>query len=348
LRVEEALIFMFSPAVDFVEPSYRGGTSRPSHASSLSEEDLTGADRALLQLGRKLRQREYRFTTITPRSHRTVLARPRTKAPTLQDIFGWSRPFAEEELAPDILHELSEAQALQGSGTKLRSAIRFSTLGDQIFAHSAFPTEQGDSVFFGPDTYRFARALRQLIDTLPSRPMHILDVGAGSGAGGLSAAALLPNPPVVLTDINRNALRLSRINAVLNDIPNVRIVESDLYANVDGPFDLIISNPPYLVDPLARLYRHGGGTLGFELSLQIALQGLEHLAGGGLLFLYTGSAIVDGVDALHESLRERLRGRPVRFTYEEIDPDVFGEELENPPYDRADRIAVVAATIAVA
>jgi hypothetical protein len=35
----------------------------------------------------------------------------------------------------------------------------------------------------------------------------------------------------------------------------------------------------------------------------------------------------------------------VRFTYEEIDPDVFGEELEYSPYDRADRIAVVGVTI---
>src|SRR4051812_43803314 len=108
---------MFSPAVDLVESSYRGGTSRPSNAWSASEQELTAADRALVQLGRKLRQREYRFTTITPQSHRTVVARPRKKASTLQDIFGWSRPFAEGDLAPDILHELSEAQALQRSGT---------------------------------------------------------------------------------------------------------------------------------------------------------------------------------------------------------------------------------------
>jgi hypothetical protein len=38
----------------------------------------------------------------------------------------------------------------------------------------------------------------------------------------------------------------------------------------------------------------------------------------------------------------------VRFSYEEIDPDVFGEELAYPPYDRADRIAVVAVTIEAA
>jgi hypothetical protein len=44
-------------------------------------------------------------------------------------------------------------------------------------------------------------------------------------------------------------------------------------------------------------------------------------------------------------LAKGLAGRGVRWSYEEIDPDVFGEELEVAPYDRADRIAVVAATI---
>jgi hypothetical protein len=41
----------------------------------------------------------------------------------------------------------------------------------------------------------------------------------------------------------------------------------------------------------------------------------------------------------------RLQARNCDYTYEEIDPDVFGEELDNAPYDRADRIAVVALTV---
>jgi methylase of polypeptide subunit release factors len=306
---------------------------------------LSAADSALVDLGRQLRERGYRFITITPLSHRRVLARARNKAATLQDIFGWSRPFAEGDVEPGILGLLSEAGALERSGDQLRSLVRFSTLGDQLFAHSAFPTEQADAVFFGPDTYRFALALDHVIPTFPRRHMRVLDIGAGSGAGGLHAAALLHDASIVLTDINQNALRFSRINAVLNDVPNVAVIESDLYADVDGQFDLVISNPPYLVDSRARVYRHGGGTLGSDLSLKIAEQGIDRLAPGGALFLYTGSAIVDGVDAFHESLRERLNERPVRFAYEEIDPDVFGEELEASPYDQADRIAVVAVTM---
>ena len=336
-----------TPDRSVITPLATHSHSAPAHAGS----KLSAADQALAALGRQLRERGYRFTTITPASHGRVNARLPARAITLVDIFGWSRPFAEADLPAALLVDLAEAGALDRSDGRLRSTVRFSTLGDQLFAHSAFPTAQGDAVFFGPDTYRFARALRQLIATLqPRSSMRILDIGAGSGAGGLHAATLLHavSPQIVMSDINHNALRFSRINAALNDIPNVEVIESDLYAGVDGLFDLIISNPPYLVDPLARLYRHGGGELGSALSVEIAKQGIERLAPKGCLLLYTGSAIVDGVDALYESLRACSEHRAVRFSYEEIDPDVFGEELESPPYDRADRIAVVAAIMEVA
>jgi hypothetical protein len=117
-------------------------------------------DRALMRLGRDLLAQGYRFTTITPASHGMVQARPHERPPTLRDIFGWSLPFLPEHLPPHMLAALIEAGALVGLAGRSRSAVRFSTLGDQIFVHSAFPTEQADAVFFGPDTYRFARAVR--------------------------------------------------------------------------------------------------------------------------------------------------------------------------------------------
>ena len=317
-------------------------------ASDRAGRSLTTQDRALLQLGQALRGRGYRFTTPTPLTHRRVIARQANRPCSLADVFGWSRTFLASDVDAGLLGLLREAQALEAAGSGFRCQVRFSTLGDQLFAHSAFPTEGADAVFFGPDTYRFARAIGQLATRLKARAgMRVLDVGAGSGAGGLHAAASLRHvsPQITLTDINEHALRFCRINAALNDVEPVDIMESDLYANVSGRFDLIVANPPYLVDPLARLYRHGGGALGAALSERIAIQGIERLAPGGSLLLYTGSAIVDGVDALHETLRERLSGHAVRFSYEEIDPDVFGEELESAPYDAADRIAVVAAII---
>jgi release factor glutamine methyltransferase len=179
--------------------------------------------------------------------------------------------------------------------------------------------------------------------------MRILDVGAGSGAGGLHVAAHTAEflPSVTLSDINRRALRFCAVNAALNGVPGVSIVESDLFAGIPGVFDLIIANPPYLVDPLARTYRHGGGAFGFELSLRIVRQGLSRLSPGGRMLLYTGSAIVNGSDLFHAALVSELAGRDVGLSYEEIDPDVFGEELEHAPYDRADRLAVVGVTIDV-
>jgi methylase of polypeptide subunit release factors len=323
-------------------------SSAPRQPIAFPKPPSTHVEHALVRLGQLLRDADYRFVTISPATHRRVLSRSSRRRPTLADIFGWSRPFAQDDLPAPMLNALRDADVLVASGAALRSAVRFSTLGEQIFAHSAFPTEQADAVFFGPDTYRFARATRHLIDQgRPRTGLRVLDLGAGSGAGGLHAAALLHAalPHIVLADINAHALRFSRINAALNQVDRVEVVESDLYRGVDGAFDLIISNPPYLVDPLARTYRHGGGAFGAALSIEIAEQGVERLAPGGRLLLYTGSAIVEGHDALHETLRARLATLPVRFSYEEIDPDVFGEELDAPPYDQVDRIAVVAAKI---
>lgn len=319
-------------------------------AARASPRPPDSADLALLELGRALKEAGYRFTTITPASHARVVAREASKPPSLTDIFGWSRRFRPHQLDRRLAELAGAAGVLLARGEWLTSSVRFSTLGAQLFVHSAYPTDQADAVFFGPDTYRFARTIGSTLGGMAverNRRLRILDVGAGTGAGGLHAAALARRvrPSVTMTDINRRALRYCRINAALNGIDDVRVVESDLFANISGSYDLIIANPPYLIDKLARTYRHGGGALGSDLSVRFVTDGISRLARGGRLLLYTGSAIVGGRDGLHETLSERLRGCGLRMTYEEIDPDVFGEELGHPPYDRADRIAVVAVTI---
>lgn len=344
---------------------------------------------ALLALGRELRVLGYRFTTISPASHARVNARGGNElGTTLADVFGWSRPFRAEALAPRVVALLAQAGELARDGELLRSRVRFSTLdpafsdgtcgtagvpfktppnaaiaelrepipaargnaaADHIFVHSAFPTEAPDSVFFGPDTYRFARALRGSLAGFAAGPRpRIVDLGCGSGVGGLYLAALLApesRPRIVLADINPKALRYAQVNAALNGVPGACCVGSDLWGNIEGPADFIISNPPYLVDAAARAYRHGGGNWGFALSLRLVAESLDRLAPGGRFLLYTGAPIVGGVDLFREALSPLLARRGLPFAYEEIDPDVFGEELAHPPYDRADRIAVVALTI---
>jgi len=306
-----------------------------------------GERKALVELGDLLRASEYAFTTITPLSHQRVCARQSPAQPTLRDVFGWSHSFRETDLSQDVFATLNKAGAAERAGERFRSNVRYSTLGDQLFVHSAFPTEEADAVFFGPDTYRFARTIRSVdLGNLADRPL-ILDVGAGTGAGGLYAARILRHrsPQIVLSDINERALQFSAVNAALNKVTNVSFVNSDLYAEIDGSFDLIISNPPYLVDARTRTYRHGGGEFGSGLSLRILQEGVPRLSRGGLLVLYTGTAIVRGVDPFRDAVLGLLQADSVSLTYEEIDPDVFGEELEASPYDRADRIAAVAVVV---
>ncbi|RMF06428.1 class I SAM-dependent methyltransferase [Candidatus Woesearchaeota archaeon] len=72
----------------------------------------------------------------------------------------------------------------------------------------------------------------------------ILDIGCGYGAVGIALAREFPNAEVVMSDVNRRALKLATINAKQNNVSNVQILESFLYDNIKGKFDLILSNPP--------------------------------------------------------------------------------------------------------
>jgi release factor glutamine methyltransferase len=74
---------------------------------------------------------------------------------------------------------------------------------------------------------------------------RVVDVGTGSGAIALSLARELPNAHVTATDTSADALALARENAAANGL-QVELVETDLLAGLTGPFDLVVSNPPYV------------------------------------------------------------------------------------------------------
>jgi release factor glutamine methyltransferase len=74
---------------------------------------------------------------------------------------------------------------------------------------------------------------------------RILDVGTGTGAIALALKQERPDAIVVATDLSADALALAQENAEANEL-DVRFVEGDLLAGVDGPLDLVVSNPPYV------------------------------------------------------------------------------------------------------
>lgn len=297
---------------------------------------------ALLQW---LDAQDYDFVPPTPATHARVLARPgRDSARDIRDIFGWSRPFDAGLLPAGLFDTLFRAGLVEREGDRCRAAIRAARLRGMVFVHSAYPTDDRHSVFLGPDSYRFADLIAAEMPVLKTGA-RILDYGAGAGVGGLTAARIAgPEPEIVLADVNAQALEMARANAAHAGVAAVTIAARGP-DDAPGAFDLILMNPPYLMDKDERAYRHGGGLHGGQLSVAWAAAGAGKLAPGGRLILYTGAAIVDGVDVVQRALAPLIAETGCSLRYRMIDPDIFGEELESERYRDVERIAVVAAVI---
>ncbi len=306
--------------------------------------DLDEPDLALLDLHSRLVAHDYRFTTPTPASHARVIARGEGRpAEGLRDILGWSLPFAPDVLPRDLRDMLRAGGMLDETQPHHRSRVRVSSVGAHNYLHSAYPTTAEDAVFLGPDSYRFANLITaELSARAPALGSRIVDIGVGAGVGAITASDFCGDATIFATDLNPQALRLARINAAQAGIA-ITFVETSGLAGLTGAFDLALINPPFIVDVEARTYRHGGDMHGGRLSLDLAGEALTRLAPGGRLILYTGSAIIDGVDRLREALAIAASGHGCSFRYGEIDPDVFGEELATPAYADVDRIAAVSA-----
>jgi len=82
---------------------------------------------------------------------------------------------------------------------------------------------------------------------------RILDVGTGTGAIALALKQERPDARVVATDRSADALQLARENATANEL-DIDLVQADLLDGIAGPFELVVSNPPYVgADELASL-----------------------------------------------------------------------------------------------
>lgn len=301
------------------------------------------ASAALLELLGRLSELGYDFVTPTPATHDLVARRRSAIAGTaLRDVFGWSRPFTPDLLPADLLDLVRQAGVVREAVESLHLTVRVSSVEGRLYLHSA-PGRDPNAVFLGPDSYRFARFLRQALGGRTTTGVA-LDIGVGAGVGAATLAAAWPGARVLATDVNPRALELARINLAHAALA-VELVEASGLPTEPERFDLIVANPPYIAGEGGRTYRDGGDQLGAALALEWAKAGVDRLTSGGRFLLYTGSAIVDGRDGVRAALADLTTRRGLRLDYEEIDPDVFGGTLRNAAYRDVERIAAVGAVL---
>lgn len=151
-----------------------------------------------------------------------------------------------------------------------------------------------------PETERLVELLIEKFGNQP--PASVLDVGTGSGCIGLSLAKSWAGTAASfsLIDISEDALELARLNASrlgLNGT-SIRFIRSDLFEKVDGVFDLIVANLPYIPageipalspevrrDPLRAL---DGGVVGTEIIARFITDCQARLKSGGWIAMEIG------------------------------------------------------------
>jgi len=147
------------------------------------------------------------------------------------------------------------------------------------------------------------RCLELLADHLEPR---VLDIGVGSGAIALAIADEHPGARVVATDNSPGALALAEENRARTGLSGrVELVRGELFAGLDGPFDLIVSNPPYVksgeidaLEPEVARFEPREALVAHGATEAIAKQALPRLVPGGPLVLETADGEAPNVAAL--------------------------------------------------
>jgi len=162
-----------------------------------------------------------------------------------------------------------------------------------------------------PETETVVEAALAAIDAggPRARPLRIADLGTGSGAILLALLSELPNASGVGTDVSVPALSTARNNARGLGLERAKFLACDIAAALRGPFDVIVSNPPYIASPaiaaLAPEVRDydprgalDGGTDGLDFYRCIAAAAPPLLAPGGALIVELGAGQSQAVAAL--------------------------------------------------
>lgn len=248
-----------------------------------------------------------------------------TAATALLDSKEHLRDTARRDAEFLLLHQLglSRAQLLTDPDRELTAEDEF-FYWQSIYRRAAGEPIQyilGQQEFYGrifhvtpavliprPETEHLVEAV---LACLPcDSPLQLLDVGTGSGILAVTLALHLPCAEIAAIDISPEALAVARGNAERHHVADrIYFLQSDLLANVRGPFDAIVSNPPYIPDadrttlhsqvrdhePSTALF---AGPDGLDIYRRLIPQAHAALTPGGLLALEIGHGQRDDIEGL--------------------------------------------------
>jgi len=242
---------------------------------------------------------------------------------TIREVLNWTRGYFEDAgiVQPRLEAEILLAHALDVDRLHLYMApdkplttderSRYRTVVKERRSGTPLQHVIGEVNFYGL-RFRVAREaliprneteelLDQVIKRVPrNRDIQCLDLGTGTGVIAVCMARYLPKAQVTAVDISSTALQMARENAALNEVEQrIEFIESNWFAKIDGRFDFIASNPPYIRSgELAQLPSEvrnheptvalDGGIDGLDKIREIAAGLLAHLNPSGAVLMEIG------------------------------------------------------------
>jgi methylase of polypeptide subunit release factors len=200
---------------------------------------------------------------------------------------------AVQALAPLSLAQLDQLGVLEANGGEVRPRIRLVPHDEILIASDRrldADSEQPDHVagVHGPSLTLSHLTVRRPIE-------RALDMGTGSGVQAILASR--HSDHVVATDLNERALNFAAFNAVLNGAENVEFRSGSFFEPVTGErFNLVTTNPPYVISPESAFLFRDSGLEGDEVSRQVVTATPEHLEEGGFATILASWAHTPGED----------------------------------------------------
>jgi ribosomal protein L3 glutamine methyltransferase len=200
----------------------------------------------------------------------------------------------EHEVTPE---QNEQAQALSQTRIETRRPLAY-LLKEAWFAGIPFAVDERVLIPRSPVAELIADRFEPWVN--PDRITSILEVGTGSGCIAIACALEFPEAAVTATDISSEALEVARLNTDRYQLAErVRLVETDLLSGIEGSFDIIISNPPYVPDQeqaeLPSEYLHEpalglfSGADGLDSARRILQDAPRLMSADGILVLEVGA-----------------------------------------------------------